>query len=105
MEGLYGLWQIFHVLLLPPSVKRGWCQLVLAYRGRRRQDDVSDGSFQLVDVRPVVVRAVVGLDGFNLNVELPGLVLVVGVAWGVKGIIFGMFEGRQLKKKWEKRDR
>lgn len=60
------------------------------YRGGGRQDDVSDGGFELVDVGPVLMRAVVGLDGLDLHVELPGLVFVLGVAGRVEGVVFGM---------------
>lgn len=60
------------------------------YRGRRRQDDVADGGLELVDGGAVLVRAVVGLHGLDLHVELARLLLVLRVAGRVEGILFGM---------------
>lgn len=97
----HALQHLLGVLLLPSSVAQaewtiipaGWCQTafpVVSYRGRRRQDDISDGGFELVDVRPVLMRAVIRLNGLDLHVELPGLVFVLGIAGRIEGVVFGM---------------
>lgn len=107
-------WRILDNLVLPSSVAGAehavvWCFWACSvcfqcftqpYGGRGRQDDVADGGFELVDVRPVLMRAVVGLDGLDLHVKLPGLVLVLRVAGRIEGIVFGML-GESVK---EKRD-
>lgn len=60
------------------------------YRGRGRQDDVSNGGFKLVDGGSALMRAVVWLNGLDFYVELPGLIFVLGVAGRIEGILFGM---------------
>lgn len=79
------------VLLLPSSVAAGKHHVLFSYRGWRWQDDVSDGGFELVDVGSVLMSTVIGLDGFDLHVELPGLVFVLRIAGRIEGIVFGMW--------------
>lgn len=61
------------------------------YRGWRRQDDVSNGGLELIDVGLVLMNAVVWLNGLDLHVELPGFVFILRVAGRVEGILFGMW--------------
>lgn len=60
------------------------------YRAGGRQDDVSNGGFELVDGGAVLMRAVVWLNGLDFYVELSGLILILRVTGRVEGIIFGM---------------
>lgn len=66
------------------------CSITEPYRGRGRQDDVSNGGFKLVDGGSVLMRAVVWLNGLDFYVELPGFIFVLGVTGRVEGILFGM---------------
>lgn len=65
-----------------------WC---VSYGRGGREGDVSNRGLQLVDGGFVLVCAVVGLHGFDLNVEFSWLILIFWVTGWIKGVLFGMW--------------
>lgn len=64
-----------------------WC---VSYGRGGREGDVSNRGLQLIDGGFLLVCAVVGLHGFDLDVEFPWLILIFWVTGWIKGVLFGM---------------
>lgn len=98
-------WNVKNIILLPSSVcaeKQQVLGFMQSYRGWRWEDDISDGGFELVDIGSILMSTIIGLNRFDLHVELPGLVFVLWIAGRIEGIVFGMWADtlRKINIKW-----
>lgn len=87
-------WNVKSIILLPSSVCAEEQQVVCfkqSYRGWRWEDDISDGGFELVNIGSILMSTIIGLNGFDLHVELSGLVFILWIAGRIEGIVFGMW--------------